>query len=232
MIRTLERPPAAAAATPPVAPSFREVTAAELVAQFGDVPLSRVVLDPVPGTATEDDIGRVRRETGRLCELIDGTLIEKAVSFDSALVASELLTLIRNRIRGKQLGWVVGPDGFVRLGGRRVRAADVSFVGRAQVPGGRVPRRPAYPDLHPDLAVEVLSPSNRPGEMRRKRQDFFEAGTSLVWQIDPGRGTCEVYTSVAGPDETVTADGALDGGDVLPGVSIPLADVLAAVELD
>ena len=240
MATTLERPPKVAPPAPvprpAERPARRAVSVADIVESFGDVDLDRIVFDPAPGTATEDDLDRVRRTTGRLCELIDGTLIEKAVSFDAALIASELLTLIRGHTRGKKLGWVVGPDGFVRLGGRlggrRVRAADVSFVSREQVPSGRVERRPAYPDLHPNLAVEVLSPSNRPGELRRKRQDFFEAGTALVWQIDPERGVCEIYTAVDGPDATVAADGTLDGGDVLPGISIPLADVLAAVELD
>lgn len=236
MVTTLERPPNLAPPAPVPSPAGRAVrravSVADIVEQFGDVDLDRIVFDPAPGTATADDLDRVRRETGRLCELIEGTLIEKAVSYDSAAIASELAYLIRSGTRGRKLGWVVGADGFVRLGGRRVRAADVSFVGADQVPGGRIPRSPAYPNLHPDLAVEVLSPSNRPGEMQRKREDFFGAGTRLVWQIDPAAGTCEVYTRVEEPDATIAADGTLDGGDVIPGLSIPLADVLSAVELD
>ena len=208
----------------------------ELIERFGDVPLSRVVLDPEPGMATEEDIDRVERRTGRICELIDGTLIEKAVSADSDLLGAELLTLLRTAIRGKKLGWVLGAQGFLRLTGSRTRAADVAFVAKAQVPGGVFPGPitggPAYPELYPDLAVEVLSPNNTRAEMRQKRQDFFDAGTSLVWQIDPAAGTAEIYTRPEEPDATIPADGALDGGAVLPGVSIPLADVLAAVELN
>ena len=222
-----------AAPAAPSAPLIR--TAAELAERFGDVPLFRIVLDPEPGTATVDDIDRVKRETGRACELIDGTLIEKAVSFESDLMGSELLTLLRNAIRGKKLGWVAGAQAFLRLTGTRTRAADVTFVGKHQVPSGRFPGPtsggPAYPHLYPDLAVEVLSPNNTRAEMWRKRQDFFEAGTALVWQIDPEAGTAEVYTRPDEPNATIAADGALDGGTVLPGVSIPLADVLAAVEL-
>ena len=97
-----------------------------------------------------------------------------------------------------------------------------------------------FPDLYPKLAVELLSPSNRPGEMRRKRRDFFEAGTRLIWEIDPAAGTCAVYTAAtfaadgpdAEPDEVIRAGGLLDGRDVLPGVSVPLDEVLAAVNLD
>ena len=236
MPKTLE-PPSIRTARPTVSPRpcppvADAVTAAEIVAQFGDVPLFRIVMDPAPGTATEEDIDRVKRETGRLCELIDGTLIEKAVGAESDLMGLELATLVRNAIRGKKIGWVLGAQAFLRLTGRRLRAADVAVVLAYQIPSGRFPSEPAYPDLYPDLAIEILSPSNRPGEMRRKRQDFFAAGTRLIWQIDPAAGTCEIYTSVEEPDETIAADGLLDGRDVIPGLSIPLAAVLGAVELD
>ena len=219
---------------PSPAPLIR--TAAELAERFGDVPLSRIVLDPEPGTATVEDMDRVKRETGRVCELIDGTLIEKAVSADSDLMGMKLGQLLLNAIGGRKLGWVLGAQAFLRLSGSRLRAADVTFVSKRQVPGGVFPGPStgglAYPDLYPDLAVEVLSPNNTRAEMRRKREDFFNAGTVLVWQIDPARGECEVYTRPEEPDATIPADGALDGGEVLPNVSIPLADVLAAVELN
>ncbi|QDT15415.1 Uma2 family endonuclease [Alienimonas californiensis] len=228
MPATLDAPPL----RPGAATADAAVTVADIMEQFGDVPLFRIVMDPAPGTATEEDIARVQRETGRLCELVDGTLIEKAVGAESDLMGGELLTLIRNAIRGKKIGWVLGGQAFLRLTGRRTRAADVAVIRAEQVPSGRFPSEPAYPDLYPDLAIEVLSPSNRPGEMRRKRQDFFAAGTRLIWQIDPAAGTCEVYTSVEAPDETIPADGTLDGRDVVPGLKIPLAAVLGAVELD
>ena len=233
---TLAPPPARRSGIAPIAaPAPRIRTAAELAERFGDVPLWRVVLDPEPGTATVRDVDRVKRETGRVCELIDGTLVEKGVSFESEAMALELGVLLRNAIRGKKLGWIVGSQGFLRLSGGRLRAADAAFVGEHQVPSGRLPGPstggPAYPELFPDLAVEILSPSNTRGEMLQKRRDFFAAGTRLVWQIDPEAGTCEVYTRPDEPDATVRSDENLDGGTVLPGVSIPLADVLAAVEL-
>ncbi|NNJ26432.1 Uma2 family endonuclease [Alienimonas chondri] len=232
MPQTLDPPSTLPAPLGPPVPTADPVTAAEIVAQFGDVPLFRIVMDPAPGTATEADIDRIKRETGRLCELIDGTLIEKAVGAEFDLMGGELLTLIRNAIRGKKIGWVLGGQAFLRLTGRRTRAADVAVIRAEQIPSGRFPSEPAYPDLYPDLAIEVLSPSNRSGEMRRKREDFFAAGTRLIWQIDPAAGTCEVYTSIESPDETISAKGFLDGRDVVPGLKIPFADVLSAVELD
>lgn len=229
--------PATLDAPPPVRPAAGRspaaaVTAADIVAQFGDVPLFRIVMDPAPGTATEDDLGRVKRQTGRLCELIDGTLIEKAVGAESELLGSKLLALLQPFAEKRGLGWVLGSQAFLRLSSGRVRAADVTFVRYEQVEGDAFPGEPAYPNLYPDLAVEVLSPGNTAREMRQKRADLFAAGTRLVWEIDPAAGTARVYTGATGADmvaEELAADGTLDGRDVLPGFAVPLREVLAAV---
>ena len=70
------------------------LTAEELAARIGAVPLWRVRTDPSPGTATEADVERIRRDEDRICELIDGVLVEKAVSDKTAILAMELLSLI------------------------------------------------------------------------------------------------------------------------------------------
>ena len=80
-----------------------------------------------------------------------------------------------------------------------------------------------------NLAVEVLSRSNTPGEMTLKRQDYFGSGVELVWEIDPADRTIRVYTSPTNPTTLTTAD-VLDGGTVLPGFTIPVGQVFA--ELD
>jgi len=76
-------------------------------------------------------------------------------------------------------------------------------------------------DLYPDLAVEVLSPSNTKREMKNKRVDYFAWGTRLVWQLEPNAQVMEVFTA---PEESVmiTISGSLDGGEVLPGFSLPM----------
>ena len=230
MVKTLA-PPTASAPTRAAGP--RPWTAAEVGERFGGIPPGRVVLDPAPGTATADDIEGVKRRTGRVCELIDGTLIEKAVSAESELIAGRLLGLFLAFVDEWGLGWVLGGQGFLRLSGRRLRAADVAVVLYGQVEGEHFPGPsnggPAYPDLYPDLAVEVLSPSNTAEEMRLKRADCFGAGTSLIWEIDPVARTAAVYTSVEEPDERLGPDDALDGRDVLPGFRVHLRDLLAAV---
>ena len=102
----------------------------------------------------------------------------------------------------------------------------MAFYSWAKLPGGRVPDEP-IPELHPDLAVEVLSKPNTRGEMFAKRKDYFFAGVRLVWYVDPRTDTVTAYTS---PDESVTLTTAdtLTGGDVLPGFSVPVRDIFSA----
>jgi len=102
-----------------------------------------------------------------------------------------------------------------------VRAADIAFVRRERLSEPI----PGFPELAPDLVVEVLSPGDRPGEVRAKVADWLSAGVRLVWIVDPERRLARVYRR-DGSETTVTADGALDGEDVLPGFSCPLASVL------
>ncbi len=84
-------------------------------------------------------------------------------------------------------------------------------------------------NVAPDLAVEILSARNTPAEMARKRKEYFEAGVRLVWEIDPRARAARVYASETASTDLTAAD-ALDGGHVLPGVTVPLAQLFA--ELD
>jgi Uma2 family endonuclease len=85
------------------------------------------------------------------------------------------------------------------------------------------------PLLVPDLAVELLSASNTPGEMERKRREYFDAGVRLVWCVDIKTRTVAVYTSPGNP-QVFSEQQVLDGADVLPGFTLPLGPLFA--ELD
>ena len=103
-----------------------------------------------------------------------------------------------------------------------VRAPDVAFVARDRVP----PREETgYPGLAPDLVVEVLSPGDRPSDVLAKVADWLAAGARLVWVVDPARRVARVYRSDGG-EVIVGPDGALDGENVLPGVSCTLESIL------
>jgi Uma2 family endonuclease len=81
----------------------------------------------------------------------------------------------------------------------------------------------------PDLAVEILSESNTPREMERKLQEYFAAGTRLVWYVDPEKRTARVYTSERDFADLSENDD-LDGRDVLPGFTIRLGTLFDDVE--
>ena len=103
-----------------------------------------------------------------------------------------------------------------------VRAPDIAFVSRERLPP---PSMTGYPTLAPDLAVEVLSPGDRPGDVLAKVADWLSAGTRLVWVLDPERRVARVYRD-DGSETVVTAEGALAGEDVLPGFSCSLVSIL------
>jgi Uma2 family endonuclease len=103
-----------------------------------------------------------------------------------------------------------------------VRAPDVAFVARDRLP---LSGTTGYPALAPDLAVEVLSPGDRPGEVLTKVADWLSAGTRLVWVVDPERRMARVYRR-DGSESILAVDGVLEGEDVLPGFACPLDSIL------
>jgi Uma2 family endonuclease len=202
---------------PPAAPFL---TVADLVEHLDGIPGSRIRLQPAPGTATEADLLTFSARDGRLYELVDGVLVEKTMGHFEGRLAHVLGYFIEDFLTGHDLGIVYGADSTLRIARGLVRLPDLSFVSWAKLPGRLLPAE-AVADLVPDLAVEVLSESNTDTEMRRKRREYFGAGTRLVWEIDPDTGTAEVFTA---PEQgtTVPEDGELNGGDVLPGFTLSL----------
>jgi len=201
-------------------------TVADLFERIGHIPPDRILVNPPLGTATEKDVvaaGNAPRK--RLCELVEGVLVEKAMGAKESQLACFLIHILLSFLEKRDLGAVLGESGAMRLMPGLVRIPDVSFVSRDRLPGGELPDDP-IPDLAPDLAVEVLSKSNTKTEMKRKLRDYFLNGVRLVWLINPKTQTAEVYTS---PEDmrAVGKSQALDGGDVLPGFRLPLKELFA-----
>lgn len=206
-----------------IEPPVRYSTAAEWWDALGNVPLERVVFDPWPGTATEADVLCLDDHKDRICELVDGTLVEKTVGTTESLIAGNILTALNVFVRPRRLGLVLGEAGMLRILTGRVRIPDVAFISMDQFPEGRLPEQPIWA-LAPDLAVEVISESNTRKEMAIKLREYFEAGTRLAWYVDPQTRTVDVYRSAEdmrrlGENET------LSGEAVLPGLSISVADI-------
>lgn len=199
----------------------------ELLRRLG-VPASRVCLDPPPGKATKRDLLRLDGRSNKIYELVERTLVEKAMGFPESYLAIELGFIIRTFLEKSDLGILGGPDAMTELIPDLVRAPDVTFISWKRRPERTVPLDPIN-KLIPSLAVEILSPSNTRREMARKRSEYFRAGVELVWEIDPATRTAEVFT---GPDvaTAIGAAGTLDGGAVLPGFKLALAKLTERME--
>ncbi|HTU90656.1 MAG TPA: Uma2 family endonuclease [Gemmataceae bacterium] len=211
---------------PAISPSIK--TLADLLDRLGGVPPDRIRFRPFPGTATVQDVIEVQRQEGKLCELVEGVLLEKAVGYGESRLAVFLAGLFNAFVIPRNLGIVTGPDGTVELMPDLVRIPDVAFTSWNHLPGRRSPTAP-IPRLAPTLAVEVLSRSNTPGELAAKRQDYFAAGVQLVWEIDPTTRTVAVYVSPT-QSTTLKPGDSLDGGTALPGFTLPVRELFA--ELD
>ncbi len=170
------------------------VTIADLLERLDGIPPERICLHPEPGTATEKDVIEIERRENRLCELIDGVLVEKTIGFYESSVASAIIYLIEAFLNKHDLGIVAGEGGALRFSPRLVYIPDVSFVNWNRLPGRVLPTKP-IPDLIPDLAIEVLSKGNTKKEMARKLQDYFTSGVRLVRYVGPRTRTVEDYRS-------------------------------------
>ena len=160
------------------------------------------------------------------CELVRGELIMVSPpGYAHGSIEARIARALANFVEANELGDVLaGEPGFIiARDPDTVRAPDVAFVRADRIPTGDSTR---YFEGAPDLAVEVLSPNDRASEVNAKVCDWLDAGCRMVWVVDPATKTVSVYRSrtkivVLGLSDT------LDGGEVLPGFSLALAEVFA-----
>jgi Uma2 family endonuclease len=202
-------------------------TVADLIEKLGSISPRRIRLKPLPGKATEKDLIRANDHSGRLYELVEGTLVEKAVGYPESVLTMQLGKLLSIFLDDHPLGHLSGADGGMRLMPGLVRLPDLAFLAQEQTPDGVCPTD-AIAGLPPTLAIEVLSKGNTRKEMRRKLREYFLAGTKLVWYVDLKTRSVQVFTSPEN-SATLTEADALEGGDVLPGFTVPVATIFAKV---
>ena len=154
--------------------------------------------------------------------------MEKALGFEASVVGVAIASILGHFVSSRRVGLISGADGFFCLPSS-TRAPDVAFLSRDRLPNGRFPEQ-AYPQLAPNLVVEVLSPGNTRAEMARKRMEYFLAGVELIWMVDCPNRSVAIYTS---PTEFVVVGEAdtIDGGTVLPGFSCAVADFFTDLDL-
>jgi Uma2 family endonuclease len=161
---------------------------------------------------------------GSKLELVRGEVLSSPPSkARHGLCCLRVGTILGNFVYPARLGWVTsnGVGVVLERDPDTVRGPDVAFWSIA--------RQPEIPDgyfqIPPDLAVEVLSPDDRRIDVRAKIKQYLFHSVRLVWLVDPEARTVTVYRGTMRGDELGDED-TLDAGDVLPGFSCKVADIL------
>ena len=166
-------------------------------------------------------------DQGRQRALVRGEVIERMPPGGRhGVIAAIVCGFLRLWARSGPRGAVGVESGFVL--GRNpdtVRAPDVFYVRPDRIPPGGIPE--AFWELAPDLAVEIVSPSETAEEVREKVRDYLAAGTPLVWVVYP-RAQEVVAHSPDGLARTYGIRDTLSASEVLPGFSCPVAELFGA----
>ncbi|MCC6805294.1 MAG: Uma2 family endonuclease [Anaerolineae bacterium] len=157
----------------------------------------------------------------RLFEFIGGEIVEVVSNGYSSEIGARMIFQLSLFVLPRGLGRITGADGGYRISGERYMP-DAAFISKTKQPE---PFRGAWNPTPPDLAVEVLSPSNTDAEMRIKIVNYLQVGT-VVWVINPDARRVEVYAP-GQPPRIVGIDGTLDGGDVLPEFALAVKEIFA-----
>ncbi len=165
----------------------------------------------------------------RIVELVEGEIIQMPKPTGLHGQITMLFgAKIFNFATEKKLGIVTAAEtGFILArnpdGRDTVRGLDIAFLSSARAPA-------ALPDslveVAPDLAVEVISPSNKAADTHRKIRQLLAAGTQLVWIVYPGTRTVDVYSQSGAV--TLEGEDLLEGGAILPGFAVPVRDIFPA----
>lgn len=174
---------------------------------------------------TLEEYGALPEDDGYRDELSRGLLVREpqpgALHCD---VQGNVYSMLRARQEAGRGRAVTGAGFLLSVDPPTVRGPDAAFIVAARLPSVAPPT--GWWAVAPDLAVEVLSPSNRPAEMRAKLRDYFGAGTRLVWIVDPRSRSVMVHHA-DGSARRLSERDELDGGEVLPEFRVRVAELFA-----
>jgi len=163
-------------------------------------------------------------DDGHKYELVDGALVVSPAGGRHGRTIVRLTIRLGGFVAERGLGEVFDSSTGYRLPGGNLRSPDVSFVAAERLREGGVPKGFLY--VPPDLAVEVLSPEDRPRHVMDKVGEYLAAGVRVVWVIDPESERAAVHRSPMEVRE-IGPEGSLNGEDVVPGFACPLAALFA-----
>lgn len=179
------------------------------------------------GLLTTDDLLRLGSE-GVRGELVRGVLHETMTSgHRHGEIVMNLGVALGNFVKPRRLGSLVASDSGVWLekDPDTVREPDIAFTSAEKIPPGTI--IPGYSEAVPDLVVEIKSPSDSRRYVTGRAEMWLSHGVGLVWVVHPETRSIDVHRPERSVS-TIADDGVLDGGDVLPGFTCPLADVFEA----
>lgn len=182
-----------------------------------------------PGQWTEAQLLALP-DVGHKIELIDGRLTMAPAGFEHGNIGLFIGARIELYARQHKLGLAFDSSTGFWMKSGNLRSPDASFVSAARLKGlKRLPT--GFFQGSPDLAVEIISPSDRAGDMHERLMDYFETDTRLAWIINPSERSALVYHGPT-PDKVLTLSQSLDGENILPGFSLPLADLFAMPDFE
>jgi Uma2 family endonuclease len=153
-------------------------------------------------------------------EYIKGELVSMgAPTLEHGEVSSNLVILLGTYIRQHQLGRIYTAETTFQVG-QGGRKPDVAFISQDRLPENR---RQASP-IPPDLAIEVVSPTDKTYEIQEKVSEYLDAGAQMVWVVDPVLKTVTVYRSPS-DIKTLTINDHLTGENVIEGFQCSVAEI-------
>ena len=179
------------------------------------------------GTVTLEQFEAMAQDDLWRTELVRGRLVrEPPAGLEHGHLAARIAFLMARFVYERELSRVYGAEtGFVLFADPpTVRAPDVAFLSAARLPTGK--DAVGLGRTAPDLAVEVVSPSNTATDILDKAADYLDAGTRLVWIVEPIRRSVTEYRSRK-EIRLLDESDVLDGFDVLPGFTLPVAEIFA-----
>lgn len=187
------------------------------------------VLIPSPGLLTPEKF--FEHEGYRGHELIDGQIVEKSMGAEADFVSGQMLCDVNNYLRKNPIARAFGPETgyecFAKAQRPQLRKPDVSIVLTERLPEGKLPL--GYFKIRPDIVFESVSTHDKALDLERKLLQFHGAGVPLIWVVYPRVRTGRVLRP-DGSMKLLREQDSFDGGDLLPGLSVPLVNILPKPE--
>jgi Uma2 family endonuclease len=171
------------------------------------------------GTATVEDLLNLSYD-GLKRELVNGEILVSPAGWEHSEITIKIICILATFLEDHPVGKLATPDLGIWLSGGNLRCPDVTFIRSEKVPKGE--KRKKFLDSVPDLAVEVLSPSDRPGFVSEKISEFLANGVPIVWLVNPSDKTVTEHRSRPEIKE-YSGDDVISAEPILPGFSCPIS---------